>query len=215
MNNWLDNVTYGNPVDKFLPYMRAGLYDSLLPELKQYPFPSNSCEMTQDEIRLLIELQNSEEQKNATIFSRYLDYDNDIINIFKTFCKKRLNKDYDEEIDGLIQDVAVLITKLKFAYQRPRPFQLAQYYKARLFPVISLVAISPSYPSGHTIEARVMAELIGSRHPEQYEFLIQLADDIAQSRLFLGLHYPSDNDFGLMVAKAVYTSKEFTTKYGL
>jgi membrane-associated phospholipid phosphatase len=171
--------------------------------------------MTQDEIRLLIELQNSEEQKNPAIFSRYLDYDNDIVDMFKTFCKKRLNQDYDEEIDGLIQDLAVVITKLKFAYQRPRPFQLAQYYKARLFPVISLVAISPSYPSGHTIEARVMAELIGSRHPEQYEFLIRLADDIAQSRLFLGLHYPSDNDFSLIVAKAIYTSKEFTTKYGL
>ena len=60
-----------------------------------------------------------------------------------------------------------------------------------------------------------MAELIGSRHPEQYEFLTQLVDDIAQSRLFLGLHYPSDNDFAFMVAKAIYTSKEFTTKYGL
>ena len=142
MKDWLDNVTYGNPVDKFLPYMRAGVYDFLLPELKQYPFPSNSCEMTQDELRLLIELQNSEEQKNPTISSRYLDYDNDIINIFKSFCKKRLNQDYDEEIDELIQDIAVLITKLKFAYQRPRPYQLAQYYKARLFPVISLVAIS-------------------------------------------------------------------------
>jgi hypothetical protein len=164
---------------------------------------------------MLIELQNSEEQKNTTITSRYLDYDNDIATIFKSFCKKRLNQDYDEEIDELIQDLAVLITKLKFAYQRPRPFQIAQYYKARLFPVLSLVAISPSYPSGHTIEAKVMAELIGSRHPDQYEFLSRLADDIAQSRLFLGLHFPSDNDFGLMVAKAVYTSKQFTTKYGL
>lgn len=132
MNNWLDNVTYGNPVDKFLPYMKEGVYDSLLTELKQYPFPSNSCEMTQDELRQLIELQNSEEQKNQTLVSRYLDYDNDIINTFKTFCKKRIDKDYDEEIDGLIQDLAVLITKLKFAYQRPRPYQLAQYYKARL-----------------------------------------------------------------------------------
>lgn len=215
MNNWIDNVTYGNPIDKFLPLMKDGIYDALLPELKQYPFPSNSCEMTQDELRQLIELQNSEEQKNQTIISRYLDYDNDIINIFKKFCKNRLNQDYDEEIDGLIQDLAVLITKLKFAYQRPRPFQLAQYYKARLFPVISVAAISPAYPSGHTTEARVMAEFIGSRHPEQYNFLIQLSDDIAQSRLFLGLHYASDNDFALMVAKAVYTSKEFTTKYGL
>lgn len=88
MNNWIDNVTYGNPVDKFLPLMRDGIYDSLLPELKQYPFPSNSCEMTQDELRQLIELQNSEEQKNQTLISRYLDYDNDIIGIFKNFSKK-------------------------------------------------------------------------------------------------------------------------------
>ena len=117
MEKWLDNVTYGNPVDKLLPFMRAGVYDFLLPELKQYPFPSNSCEMTQDELRMLIELQNSEEQKNTTITSRYLDYDNDIATIFKSFCKKRLNQDYDEEIDELIQDLAVLITKLKFAYQ--------------------------------------------------------------------------------------------------
>ena len=61
MEKWLDNVTYGNPVDKLLPFMRAGVYDFLLPELKQYPFPSNSCEMTHDELRMLIEIQNSDD----------------------------------------------------------------------------------------------------------------------------------------------------------
>jgi membrane-associated phospholipid phosphatase len=35
------------------------------------------------------------------------------------------------------------------------------------------------------------------------------------SRMFLGLHFPSDNDFGVFCAKAIAQSKEFTTKYGL
>jgi hypothetical protein len=105
--------------------------------------------------------------------------------------------------------------KLKFFYQRPRPYQVAQYYKAKLFPFKSGSAISPSYPSGHSFQARLLTELIGNKYPEHYEFLKSLTHDISMSRMFLGLHFASDIDFAVYCAKAVAQSKEFTSKYGI
>lgn len=215
MSPWINNVTYGNPVDEFLPYLKQGPYQSVYEDLKAYPFPPNDSEATQDELRELIAYQNLPEQQDEEIIARYMEYNHDFVTIFKKYVTEKIGENLDTEIDGLMEDSKYVITKLKFFYQRPRPYQMAQYYKAKLFPYKSTTAISPSYPSGHSFQARLLTELIGNKFPEHYEFLKNLTHDIMVSRMFLGLHYPSDNDFGVYCAKAVSKSKEFTNKYGL
>jgi hypothetical protein len=42
-----------------------------------------------------------------------------------------------------------------------------------------------------------------------------LAKDIEYSRIFLGVHYPSDNDFSLYIVDTIIKDKEFKAKYGL
>ena len=215
MSPWLNNVTYGNPVDEILPYLKAGAYQSVYEQLKENAFPPNDSEATQDELRELIAYQNLPEQKDEKIISRYMGYNQDLVTIFKKYVTDKIGENLDSEIDGLIEDSKFLLMKLKFFYQRPRPYQVAQYYKAKLFPFKSGSAISPSYPSGHAFQARLLTELIGNKYPEHYEFLKSLTHDISMSRMFLGLHFASDIDFAVYCAKAVAQSKEFTSKYGI
>lgn len=215
MENWLDKITYGNPTDKYLEFLKKGPYDSLLEPLMHYPFPSNSCEATKDELRELMNYQNSPENKNEKLVKRYMLYDQDLILLFKKYAKEKIGQEMDDLIDDCIKDIKPILTKVKFKFQRPRPYQLAEYYKIRLFPYCSRATLTPSYPSGHTFQAVVLTELIGNKYPEHYEYLSNLTQDIATSRVFLGLHYPTDNDFAYICAKAVTTSKEFNSKYGI
>lgn len=221
MNQWLDNITYGNPPDRYLPYLKKAGYASLFPELLINKFPANSSEAAQDELRELIAYQNSEEQKNEKMLGRYIIYDKELINIFKRYAREKMapiekeGENIEELIDNCIADIMPILMQLKYKFQRPRPYQLAQYYKARLFPFKSSKAATPSYPSGHTFQAAVLTELLGNKFPEHYNYLTEMTSDIATSRLFLGLHYPSDNDFAYKCAKAVASSKEFTQKYGI
>jgi len=215
MSPWINNVTYGNPVDEFLPYLKNGAYQSVYESLKDYPFATNDSEATQDELRELINYQNLPEQQDENLVARYISYNKDIVTIFKKYVTDKIGENHDDLIDEVIEESNYVLIKLKFYYQRPRPYQLAQYYKAKLFPYKSISAISPSYPSGHAFQARLLTELIGNKHPEHYEFLKNLTHDIMISRMFLGLHFPSDIDFGVYCAKALAQSKEFTSKYGL
>ena len=216
MKSWLNEVTYGNPNDIYLPYLKSGgEYESLYEGLKNYPFPPNDSEATKDEIRELLAYQNNDNQKNEKIINRYIMYDDDLSSILKRYCVEKIGENEDELIDSIIESSKSLIAKLKFHYQRPRPYQLAQYLRARLFPSASMSALNPSYPSGHTIQAKLVCTVLGNKYVEHNDYLQKLANDIEISRLFLGLHFPSDNDFGNIVADKILTHKDFTKKYGI
>jgi membrane-associated phospholipid phosphatase len=85
----------------------------------------------------------------------------------------------------------------------------------KLFPYKSYSANTPSYPSGHTIEAIVVLNVIGNKYPTEYQFCKELIEDIAYSRVYLGLHFPSDNDGAREIAKEILKHTEFTKKYGI
>jgi hypothetical protein len=215
MKPWIDEVTYGNPNDELLPYLNKGEFDFVFESLKNYNPPKNGSEATRDELRELIAFQNAPEQKDEEIMSRFINYDDNFIDVIKTYCKDTIGENMDEVIDQVIEDGYYVVVKLKFFYQRPRPYQLAQYLRARLFPYASKTASTPAYPSGHAFESYALAEFIGSKYPEHYQFLTDLAHDISISRLFLGLHFSTDADFGRFVAKKYVGSKQFASKYGI
>jgi hypothetical protein len=131
--------------------------------------------------------------------------------IITTFKQKGI--DVENLCLDIIKDTRNLITKLKYFYQRPRPYQLAQYYKLKLFPYNSFSASTPSYPSGHTVEAYVILNVIADKHPNEYQFCREMMEDVAYSRLYLGLHYSTDNDFAIEIAKEILKHPKFTKKY--
>lgn len=76
---------------------------------------------------------------------------------------------------------------------------------------------NPAYPSGHTMGARVWAELLAQFFPERQAALRARAAEIARHRVIVGMHYPSDVEGGRMLAMlllgALSQSEEFRADF--
>jgi hypothetical protein len=212
----LNEVTYGNPTkEQYRHITKRCMVDTLFDKLKENSFPDNDSEMVKDELNEIVDyLKVMDDEENETFLKRYKSYDRNLIQtINATFLKKGI--DTTELTLDVIKDIENLVYKLKFYFQRPRPNQLAQYYKLKLFPYNTYVGNTPSYPSGHTLQAFVILSVIANLHPKENSFCKEMIDDIAYSRLYMGVHFPSDNDFAKLVGEEILKQPEFAKKYGI
>jgi len=89
-------------------------------------------------------------------------------------------------INGLVLD-----QKLKF--NRTRPYQMGVN---ALVPDVG----TPSYPSGHAADAWTFALVLGRKHPHLSEHFNSMAERVSDSRVVVGVHFPSDLWAGKMLA---------------
>jgi hypothetical protein len=122
--------------------------------------------------------------------------DDNPFQLFKRDCKNK-GCDYDfDYLDKLNEQLARLVLNLKFKYNRPRPKRYMKLHDVDFNYDAIEDNKSPSYPSGHSAHAYFNAGMISNAYPELRSDLTHLADRIAQSRIDLGKHYPSDISFG-------------------
>jgi hypothetical protein len=213
----LDEVTYGNPNNIQLGYLKKENYlDSLFEELSTYTFPSNSSQATKEELNQIVDSINTLEGKDEFI-KRYLGYD---LSLSRYFKQGLIKGGEDEEkvvelIDKIMEETKPLLMKLKYYFNRPRPYQLADYYKLKLFPYPSHSNDSPSFPSGHAYQGRIITEVVGNLYPKTYAQMQKIFKDICYSRIYLGFHYQSDIDVGIFCADKVLANKEFKKEFKL
>jgi hypothetical protein len=213
-----NQLVYGNPNRSLLKYLHTENYlDSLIRELISYPFPSNESEEAKKEIEYLIPIvenlsNETELQKRYELYDS--DFENYIINVVSN-SPKVSKSEVEDIVKSLHDDIVALLVKLKYHYQRIRPFTLAYYMNLPFYPFKSDSADSPSYPSGHAFQAKIYCEVLGNRYPQYYKALQALATDVSVSRMSLGLHYPSDTLFSGYVAEVVLKHPEFRKKYKL
>jgi len=125
-----------------------------------------------------------------------------LFQIFLESKGKTYNVDY---YDMLIGSLKPFIIKLKDYYDRPRPVALASSMGVDFSGDKLESAQSPSYPSGHTIQAYVVAKMLSSQFPEHEENLVKIAEVISQSRVDRGVHFPTDIEYGREVAESLYS----------
>jgi hypothetical protein len=211
-----NDLTYGNPAHDQLAFIKGTcLVDDLFDTFKDSIIPQNDSELVKEELNEIADsLAIISQPENQNYLKRYLAYDRNLIQAVSSIFKEK-DIEVEELVTDIVKDVQNLIYKLKFHFQRPRPYQLGQYYKLKLFPYKSFSAHTPSYPSGHTIEAIVILNVLGNKYPTEYQYCKELIEDIAYSRVYLGHHFPSDNDGGREIGKAILKHPEFTKKYGI
>lgn len=106
--------------------------------------------------------------------------------------------DYKEIKDFIQLEIAPIIISLKDFWNRARPYQYAYLLELNYHPYPTISGHSASYPSGHTIEAEVWGYLCKQLIPSKKSNIESVVNTINDSRLDLGVHFPSD----------IYFSKE-------
>jgi len=216
MNNSLEEIKFGNPTRDQLEYLqKACEYDYLLPEMFKHNFPSNISTHTQDELHVLVEYQKEFNSLPDSTKKRYVKYDQELSTSIINYVYNLYRWDITDIVLEIIQSTMPVLLKLKYKFQRPRPYQLALSYKKSLFPMQSLSANNPSFPSGHSFQANLIADTLSSIEPKLYNDMKKIVLDINEQRLFYGVHYPSDIDSAKTFADYILKSKEWTTKFNI
>ncbi|MFC0387514.1 phosphatase PAP2 family protein [Muricoccus vinaceus] len=86
-----------------------------------------------------------------------------------------------------LYDSGIACWDAKYAYWTIRPMQLDREFR----PVIA-VPNHPSYPSAHTCFSTAAAAVLAHLFPRDGEALAALAREAGESRIWAGIHYPSD-----------------------
>lgn len=123
-------------------------------------------------------------------------FDEDMVGMFVEYMQNRgisINESYYKKLGN---DLLPIISKLKMKYNRLRPSWLARKLEIDFKGDFLKSGQSASYPSGHTMQAYVIALLLSSQHPEYTIELMAMAEGISQSRVDRGIHFQSDIDFG-------------------
>ena len=173
----------------------AGILISEEVSIPHKPFPEKASRKPRNELQWLLNY-------NDGIIDRKITKEgDDVKKVFKKYCEDNNLKYNEDYYNKILKESQRIILKLKYHYNRPRPYQIAEFYGIPDFKIHNLdSAKTPSYPSGHTTQAHLIAELLGKEYTGHYVNLKKLADYISESRLMARAHYPSDCRFGKEVA---------------
>jgi acid phosphatase (class A) len=102
-------------------------------------------------------------------------------------------------LDHVLRDAGGVTEADKQFWHTRRPYLT----DARVKLLVNPVDASPAYPSGHTSETRVLAEILGLLYPQKLEALRTRAAAIARHRVEAGVHYPFDVTGGECLAMLI------------
>ncbi len=165
-----------------------------LKELPYKPFNRNSSLEAAQELREIQLAQKDAPDWHEGDYAEKLD--KDFLGIFEEYASENdLTIDIDF-IKRTLEDIDRFILSIKGFYGRPRPYQINKYHGIDIELYDSKTAKTPSYPSGHALQGRLIYRILEKDNPSHSENLKRISDQISYARILRGVHFPSDNDFG-------------------
>jgi hypothetical protein len=126
--------------------------------------------------------------------------DKNISYLFNQFLLYRGYSDSFKEIKNLVKSIKPIIKFHKKHFNQLRPLELSNIINKPFSSDSLETAESPSYPSGHTTQAYYVAHILSKKYPELAEDFYKIANMVAESRIDRGVHFPSDNVGGKILA---------------
>ena len=208
-------IEYGNPTREEMEMLAK---DLKLPTpfakfVSEVSSPENSSDMTLMELNVVAEKTSDFFPKNQLMVA-YADYDFHLEEAFyKQIKAYNISEEEMKSVQSLIKKARVvsdpILLRAKFHFGRPRPYQLARVFRIRLFPFASNSAQTPSFPSGHSFQAHLWGSLAVSVLPQLRDPITDFIQKVSESRVALGLHYPSDIDAGYHLSTILLEDKSF------
>jgi len=97
-----------------------------------------------------------------------------------------------------IYDATLVAWDTKYAYKRARPFEADKRIK-----LYAPKPESPGYPCEHSVAAGVAVTIIGRFYPKMADSVKRLAQQLMDSRVAVGLAFPSDTRAGFELGKKI------------
>ena len=201
------NLFYGNL--SYLQNKEANtLIKAYLPIIKKftsenYIFPDDATSIKE------VELLKMKLRPKILLDSnhRFLAQDDDLFAYLKEANKQMgLNDEVYEKLEPvLLKVINPIVLHLKRYWNRARPYQYAFAYNKDFHPLSTISGNSPAYPSGHTMQAETWAYIMKDNYPELSERIDLIKEDISESRICMGVHFPSDIDFGKKIIEFLWT----------
>lgn len=167
--------------------------------------PENTSYTVQKELDLIsyATLNRSNDDYNL-IFKMDEDMDSFYISFLNS---KKLT--YPQRYIDLFYDIVEpILLNTKSYWNRPRPFQLAQLYGINIERIVTDTIHTASYPSGHTVYSKLVANILSDIYPRLANSFNNIAKTTGVARVKQGVHYPSDNIASFKFSDFVYKKLE-------
>jgi hypothetical protein len=213
----MNDLYYGNLNKSFLPYLDIkNEFTQYFDEFSMIPFPNFYESLQENEFIMSVQEKAEQSAEWDKVKNFCFLWDAELIESLKTSLSKLGIPHDDSYIDYLTtitEDLGALIMQLKNHYQRARPYQYAFYGNQKLHPYDTFSGITPSYPSGHATQTYFLCKVIATHYEEKAKELDALAKRVADSRVIMGVHFPSDNEFGINIAQSLLEKQDIIAKY--
>ena len=172
---------------------------------EEYIYPN--IQETGEEINELISMIEKESKSQT---KQYLDMDKALFDYLRRYAKSIGIKPRDTRIaiDFIKSNISPLTLNLKRYWNRARPYQYGYLLDLPIHPLNSKSGTNtPCYPSGHSLQAIAFNKILSIKYPDKSAKLDELENQIHQSRLSLGVHFPSDINFSIAIGEYLTINK--------
>ena len=181
---------------------RMGIETKLFPsnpKLTITPPPANDSNETRTELFKLLAYND------GVIDRDMVEKYDDMIKPFMELIEKHNVDVTKDDLQQIIDEGAKFTLKIKYKYNRPRPYQIAEHYGIEDFKRHKLdTAKTPSYPSGHALQGRLIGLILTDKDPKHQNQYMAVSQKISDSRIMARAHYPSDKEYGEKLADELY-----------
>ena len=202
------NSTINNADIDNIKYTTEIVEDEQISQLINFDYKSilnspakNSSISTLEELIYISKITHNRKDKDIEFVNKI---DKNPAALVIDFCKNKNIIFPKTDFNNLYKIIKPLILNTKYYFNRARPDQLAKIYGLTINVIETDTHHTPSYPSGHTVYARLAANLILKSNPEfQYE-LDLIVSKSAHARVLQGVHYPSDNKASIIFTDYIF-----------